>query len=368
MTNKPKFYSLDNILDKNAKINMIIGERSNGKTYGVLKYARQKYKEQGSKLAIIRRWQDDLKKNRGQAYFNALVANGEVSKATNGEYDSVVYESNCWYFAKKDEKGKTITSNDPFAYAFPLTSWEHDKGGSFPDVDIIVYDEFITRTRYLPDEFIIFMNVLSTVIRYRDNVIVFMLGNTVNKYGCPYFTEMGLTNIDKMEQGQIDVYQFGETNLRVAVEYADSPSKSGKASDIYFAFDNPKLKMITGGVWEMAIYPHCPCKYTNNDIIFTYFIEYYQNLLQCEIVQKDDLVFTFIHRKTTPLKDKDNDLIYSPDFSPRPNYRRKITKPFSNAEKMILDFFNKEKVFYQDNEVGELVRNYLEWCKTDKFQ
>ena len=37
-----------------------------------------------------------------------------------------------------------------------------------------------------------FMNVLSTIIRDRENIKIFMLGNTVNKY-CPYFDEMGLT-------------------------------------------------------------------------------------------------------------------------------------------------------------------------------
>ena len=362
-----KFYSLDNILNKNAKINIVIGERSNGKTYAVLRHALEKYHRQGSKLAIVRRWQDDLKKKRGEAYFNSLVANGVVEEITNGEYSGIEYETNMWYFYKVDDDGKRIRNPEPFAYAFALTSWEHDKGGSFPDVDTIMFDEFITRGRYLPDEFVIFMNVISTIVRYRDNVEIFMLGNTVNKYGCPYFIEMGLNNIDSMEQGQIDVYNFGDSGLSVAVEYADSPSKSGKASDTYFAFDNPKLKMITGGVWEMAIYPHCPIKYNPKDILFTYFILYYGKLLQCEIIQKDDLLFTFIHRKTTPLKDTQNDLIYSPEYNPRPNYRRKITKPFSDGERRILSFYDKDKVFYQDNEVGELVRNYFDWCKTDKI-
>ena len=31
--------------------------------------------------------------------------------------------------------------------------------------------------------------------------------------------------------------------------------------DVYFAFNNPKLQMITSGAWEMAIYPHNKVKY-----------------------------------------------------------------------------------------------------------
>lgn len=35
---KNKFYNLNAILSKNATYNIIIGERSNGKTYSILKY------------------------------------------------------------------------------------------------------------------------------------------------------------------------------------------------------------------------------------------------------------------------------------------------------------------------------------------
>ena len=187
-----------------------------------------------------------------------------------------------------------------------------------------------------------------------------MIGNTVNQY-CPYFKEMGLTNVRKMQPGNIEIYNYGESGLRVAVEYTESP-EDGKPSDVYFAFNNPKLTMITGGAWEIDIYPHCPCKYKPKEIIFTYFIAFVDDLLQCEIIQHEDLLFTFIHRKTTPLKDDTNDLIYSPDFNPRPNYRRKITAPTRELERKILWFFKNDKVFYQDNQIGEVVRNYLLWC------
>ncbi|MGC5276152.1 hypothetical protein ACPXAM_23725, partial [Escherichia coli] len=88
----------------------------------------------------------------------------------------------------------------------------------------------------------------------------YMLGNTVNKY-CPYFAEMGLEHIPKMTQGTIDVYAYGNSDLTVAVEYCKSPdSKVKEASHKYFAFNNPKLEMITGGAWELNIYPHLPYK------------------------------------------------------------------------------------------------------------
>ena len=196
-----------------------------------------------------------------------------------------------------------------------------------------------------------------------DDVVIFMLGNTVNKY-CPYFDEMGLRHIKDMKQGEIDVYQLKHTSgkvLKVAVEYC-KPFEKGKKSDFYFAFDNQKLEMITNGIWEIDIYPHCPYRYKPKNILFTYFIEFDRELLQCEIVQIDNICFTFIHRKTTPLKHPETDLVFTTRFDARPNYRRKLTRPNLPIEKMIVEFFATDKIFYQDNEVGELVRNYLIWC------
>ena len=58
---------------------------------------------------------------------------------------------------------------------------------------------------------------------------------------------------------------------------------------------------------------------------------------------------------------------YSNDLSsPKMNYRKKINKPTTKLEKNIYTFFIRDKVFYQDNDVGEVVRNYLMWCKTSE--
>ena len=240
------------------------------------------------------------------------------------------------------------------------------QGHGYPDITLILFDEFITRGAYLADEFVLFMNTLSTIIRLRDNVTIFMLANTVNKY-CPYFKEMGLRHISQMKQGTIDLYTIDSDKarngqLKIAVEYCDTYNKNAKPSNKYFAFDNAKLKMITRGSWEIDIYPHCPHKYKPKDIVFTYFIEFDGSLLQCEIVSTDNTMFTFIHEKTTPLKDESSDIVYSARFDHRPNWRRKITSPILPIEKRIARFFMEDKVFYQDNEVGEIVRNYLIWC------
>lgn len=356
---KSEFYNMKNILTRNAKYNVIFGERSNGKSFAVKEYAINRYAKKGEQFAIVRRWTDDFTGKRGTQMFEDLCKLDVVTKATNGEWTDIYYYGSRWYFCRWED-GKRIVSEDIFAFGFSLTAMEHDKSISFPRITTILFDEFLSRSGYLPDEFVTCMNVFSTIIRQRNNVTIFMCGNTVNPY-CPYFKEMGLRHVKQMKPGDIDTYTYGDSGLTVAVEYT-LPNIKGKPSDVYFAFDNPKLSMITGGEWEIGIYPHCPVKFLPKEIMFTYFIIYDEQILQCEVVQHDNMGFTFIHPKTTPLKDENTDLIYSTDYDPRPNWKRKITKPTSKIEDKIAMYYRKDKIFYSDNETGETVRNYLMWC------
>ena len=55
-----KFYTLDRIKKKKAVYNVIIGERSNGKTYAVLLEGLKTYLKTGGQIAYIRRWKEDI--------------------------------------------------------------------------------------------------------------------------------------------------------------------------------------------------------------------------------------------------------------------------------------------------------------------
>lgn len=354
-----KYYSIKNILEKNAHYNVIFGERSNGKTFSVYEYGLKNYVEHKKQMALVRRWQEDFTGKRGTTMFDNVVNAGLIKKLTHGEWTGVYYYASRWYLCRYDD-GDRVVDETPFAYGFAISAMEHDKSVEYPNITTVLFDEFITRTAYLPDEFKLFSNVLSTIIRLRTDVKIFMCGNTVNQY-CPYFNEMGLKHVRDMKQGDIDVYRYGESDLIVAVEYAQSIGN--KKSNFYFAFDNPALSMIKSGQWEIDIYPHCPCKFTPNEIMLKYFIIFDGDILQCEIVYHDDLRFTYIHPKTGDIKDVKNDIVFTPEYSPRPNYHRKITNPTTQLEKKIAEYFIKDKVFYATNETGEIVRNYLLFCK-----
>lgn len=357
---KSDFYSLSRIKKHKAEYYFIIGERSNGKTYSVKMEMLKKHAESNEveQSALLRRWDEDFKGIRGANMFSDIVENGELQKLFNDKYDTIVYYRHAWYLAKKDENtGKPQKAVEPFCYAFSITAMEHDKSTSYPRVTIVLFDEVLTRKQYVPDEFILFMNCLSTIIRERDNVTVYMLGNTISHFS-PYYGEMGLKHIRQMKQGDIDVYKYGEKGCTVVVEYIGE-SKFLKKSNKYFAFDNPKLNMIKTGAYELDIHPHLTRRYKHSDIMFIYFIVYEEFTLQCEVIQCDNEVFTFVHEKTTELRDPDNDLIYTTEITSKPNYRVGIIKPRDKIGEKVAYFYKNNLVFYQNNEIGEIVSNYI---------
>lgn len=357
---KKQYYSLKRILQENADYNIIIGERSNGKTYAVLEHIIKDYLNNQNSGAYIRRWKDDLIGKRAESVFTSFVENGSLEKLSGGKYDNIIFSKGKWHLAKYDNETKKMRADvTPFCYSFTLSDMEHDKSTSYPTVKNICFDEFLTRRYYLPDEFILFMNVLSTIIRDRENIKIFMLGNTVNKY-CPYFDEMGLNNITSQEQGTIDIYSY-PNNLKIAVEYCDE-NKTKKKSNKYFGFNNARLNMITSGKWELAIYPHLPIGYKikQNEIVFTFYIVFNNKKIACDVINKDSDFFVFCHFKTTEIKD--NELIYTLDYTPRNNIRKTFLQPIDKTDNKIKALFGGNRIFYQSNDIGEIIHNYLLSC------
>lgn len=367
MAKKFEFYDVHKLLKAypDCYYYVVFGERSNGKTYSSLQYALEEYVKSGNQFAYLRRYAEDIRPKNLSNLFSGHVDNGLIVKLTKGEWDNIVYSRSRFYFERIKEDGTREVSETPCGFAFDLNSMEHYKSTSFPRITTVIFDEFMSRSGYLPNEFILFTNSLSTIIRHRDNVKIIMLGNTVNK-SCPYFGEMGLRHIKDQEPGTVDVYQYSQTQLKVVCEYTGSAAKrGGKASDVYFAFDNPELQMITSGAWEIGIYPHLDTKYRPADVVMDFFVEYEDELLHGEVIVTDAGDFIFLHAKTTDIKEPDNDIVYTTKPSTRWNYRMCLTKQHDELSKYILTCLRENKIFYSTNEVGEVMRNYVLW--SDSF-
>lgn len=205
---KSKYYNIAHLIKDypDAHYYMAFGERSNGKTYSALDYAIERYFKNGEQFAYIRRFGEDVKKKNLSTLLSAHVENSRIQELSNGQYSLVNYTGGKFICYSYDEStNKMVSDKEPMGYAFDLNAMEHHKSTSYPRVTTIIFDEFLSRQGYLQNEFILFTNTLSTIIRDRANVNIFMIGNTVNKF-CPYFQEMGLSHVKDQAPGTVDVF------------------------------------------------------------------------------------------------------------------------------------------------------------------
>lgn len=357
---------------------MVFGERSNGKTFAVLVICLIRYVLYGEKFAYLRRWDLDITPRRVETLFGAFQKFQLVEFITDGEYDFISVYQRQFYLGRnpRDEEEAEVANAkangipyirepEPFGYAFALSMMEHDKGGNQPvDITTILYDEFMSRQRYLVDELALFSNCISSIKRDDGRFKVWMLGNTVTTY-CPYFREMGLKHITEMKKGEIQTYQGSDPETTIAVMWAGSPDADAK-KDInkFFAFDNPKLKMITEGSFETAAYPKFPDLGDSKDdyqIVFNFFLEFDNDLLQADVYASDvrDSEFIFWHPKTTELKHPEEELIYTDQVKVGSNYRRSFANCLTPEEAAIKKLIALEKMFFADNQCGETLRNFM---------
>lgn len=356
-----RHYNLSKILSYRCNYNLVLGERSNGKTYAVLNHILKRHVESDctEQGVIIRRWDTDFEGATGAgSCFNMLSHNGNgvnvIKEMTGGLCDAVRYRAGAYTLGSTGAKG--FLQHSVLAYGMSIVRSEHYKSASVPHVKSILFDEMCTRKYYLPNECTEFQSLVSTIVRDRDDVTIWMVGNTVDIH-CPYFREMGLYRVKSMEQGTIDVYECGKT--RIAVEYVGKGP--AKRSDVYFGFDNPHTRMITSGTWETDTYPRLHSGYSSDDVVFRFFVRWDGDTLQCDVVNRGGDMFIFCFVKSDPAT-RYNDLVYSPEYDPSMFHRRRVTVPLSETERAIYALIRQEKVFYSSNMAGEVLRNYLKWC------
>jgi len=380
------YYDISKLMKLNAVYSIVYSGRSDGKTSEGLEYILKRHVESGyrDQGAYLRRWDEDIKGEKGKTLFNGLMERDRISELTSGEYTHVVFKNRAVFLANYDEElDKLIPTGAPFMYVFSLSQWSHYKSTSFPNITTILFDEFLTNESYLIDEYIKFMNFISTIVRERGNVKIIMMANTVNKSSL-YFKEMNLTQLVKDQaQGTIEQIKTKQ-GTSLAIEYGADTNKGStvkKPSNKYFGFDNQKTAMITNGTWEIGDHPHLPIpyRYEEKNIRYFYHIIWDYDVLRCNIVKKDGCLFTHIIRDDIKYEDiytidEDTDetlivspagkkhRVYCPVINPEPNWFTRLTSTRDKIGSLIAKMFLTEKVFYEDNEVGSIVLNYIKWC------
>lgn len=355
------WYSYDAIDKIDSVYKIIIGERSNGKTYGWCKKVLEEYLKTGTPSAYIRRHDEQIKPRNLQKLFHPQL--DWVEEATKGKWNGIKYYLNNYYLIRTEtlpngETKRVAEDKNEFCRAYAISTAETSKGADRGAVKYICFDEFITRQFYLQNEFVMYQNLLSSIIRKRSGIIIYMLANTVNRY-CPYFRDMGLSKAATQTPGTIDVYKIGKTESQIAMEYC---AESGKNPTVkqYFAFDNPQLEMITSGAWEIALYRHAPPQLSSARIILSFFVIFTGQVIQGDIHMYQGYPIVFFHPKSTQIKNPEKTIIYTQDTTDsNPLHQTDVRIKPTKAHALIADLFNQKKTFYSDNETGEVINNWL---------
>ena len=185
------FFDIHKILSYNALLNILIGERGCGKTFGCSKFCVSQFLKKGDEFIYLRRFKSDLKKSTSK-FFNSLI---QEKVFPNNE---LKVKGNNFYI-----DGKLC------GYSFALTESQSLKSTNFPKVKYIIFDEFIIENNsqhYIKNEVESFLSFVETVARLR-NIKIFMLGNAASVTN-PYFLYFNISlpynsDIKKFKDGLI---------------------------------------------------------------------------------------------------------------------------------------------------------------------
>lgn len=262
-------YNLDKIDKIGARFNLIYGERSNGKSYQVKhKKAVEKYLKTGRRFILLRRLREEISNEKIEQYFQDV----DIAKLTNNKYNTIsVYRKNLYLSIYDNELGK-LKRGEKIGYVVALSTEQNYAGASYLDVDDIIFEEFMSRSVYLPNECDKLMNFYATVDRKRLTTRLWLIGNTISRV-CPYIEEWGLHNlISQQKQGTIltkEITDHVNENLKItiALEYCASTGiTSGTIGN--------NANMINTGAWETHPQPCLPQSYKNYKKLYVFGFQY----------------------------------------------------------------------------------------------
>lgn len=181
---KSIFYNPERIISYNALLNIIIGERGVGKTYGFKKFIVNRFLNKHKQFAYIRRYDTDLEASVGNTNDNKFF------EQIRNEFPDSTFK-----ISKSKKVRKLYIDNKLCGYALPLSAADSLKSSSYENVDTIIYDEFMLKEgssqHYLRNEPEIILDLIETIGRLRD-IRIYCLGNAISST-CPLMAYFDLT-------------------------------------------------------------------------------------------------------------------------------------------------------------------------------
>ena len=344
------YYDISEMLKTNAEYMMLLGQRSNGKSYQVKKTVLEDFYFNETKFIYLRRWKADIKQKEVSTYFDDIP----IAKYTNREYNSV-RAMNGFIYLCKIEDGLIVEKREMGRYC-ALNEYERYKSQVFMNYKNIVYEEFITDSIYLNDEPKLLQQFVSTVARL-DKIRVFLIGNTLTRV-CPYFHEWCLENVLKQKQGTIEIYKYhmeDNVEVKIAVEYC---ANTNNRNTMFFG---QAAKQIVTGEWDVKEVPKLPRQLYEYEKIYEVMVVYqaFKFVLELLIEPKEGGVIIFVYPYTSNRKIQ---RVITDEFSDKPYISSKLDID-KKPELLMLKALRMDKVCYSDNLTGSDFSKVIEKLK-----
>ena len=344
------YYDISEMLKTNAEYMMLLGQRSNGKSYQVKKTVLEDFYFNETKFIYLRRWKADIKQKEVSTYFDDIP----IAKYTNREYNSV-RAMNGFIYLCKIEDGLIVEKREMGRYC-ALNEYERYKSQVFMNYKNIVYEEFITDSIYLNDEPKLLQQFVSTVARL-DKIRIFLIGNTLTRV-CPYFHEWCLENVLKQKQGTIEIYKYhmeDNVEVKIAVEYC---ANTNNKNTMFFG---QAAKQIVTGEWDVKEVPKLPRQLYEYEKIYEVMVVYqaFKFVLELLIEPKEGGVIIFVYPYTSNRKIQ---RVITDEFSDKPYISSKLDID-KKPELLMLKALRMDKVCYSDNLTGSDFSKVIEKLK-----
>lgn len=332
---------------------LLLGERSNGKSYASKTLIIQDCIKNNNEFIYLRRYDMDTKDSLCVSYF----ADCPIEQITDGDYSCIDVYRKGIYLSTVDENGK-IKHGKKIGYCHALSSAEHYKSLAFPNVNYIIYEEVISQDgRYLVgSEPSRLQQYVSTIFRHRTNGKVVLIGNTISRI-CPYYREWDL-KVAKQKLGTIENYTFHNDNgndTKLSVYLTDSLNYN---TGMFFGLP---AKNITKGAYDVTEQPHLPKHITNYKKLYNLVMEYNEFKFLATLLQdkNDGCLLWYIEPKTTEIKEGTR--VISNKFYDNPLVTNSFRKPLTDVEARIFNLFSLGKVCYSDNLTGTEWNNIISY-------
>lgn len=253
-----KFYNGADLWDRSAPWNVILSERSDGKSLWFLKQCVIDYMQTGHKIAYVRRYEDNIKQKDVNLYFKD--PNFIKWLQAGSDYTGIRCVRGELWLTGTDEAGNSIDV-DLFGYVFALNVQEKYKSLHYDGVYNIIFEEFITNKLYLSNEYIEFNHLISTICRtgkYR----ALLIGNTISR-DCPYLLEMGI-DLFATSPGKVYESRMKKSNGDTVLCLFDYVSP--KEKDTFF-FGKAE-KNIVEGQFDVEEMPHLFFKFKDAELLY----------------------------------------------------------------------------------------------------